>query len=749
MMHSRTPRSLCAIALVALVLVNATPALSCGPFFPQAVFTYKFHPDFPLENFVRGQLGVLQPGYARSYLFVAYRYLSGNVLIPAEQKAVVGLWNQRLGIGDSGQFDASVKEWLTARSAVLKLGSPSRIEVHRFGSDYAWFFNCLEDAFRVATRTLRERSATFGPTSADLKEWLSGQDQVFTNCPGGGSIPGPVSTSTTPLLQADRAYQIAAAHFYAGNFDVSENLFRKIAADATNPWQLTAAYLVLRTLIRKSSGDDADAPRRIAQLKQAEQEIHKVMADQRYSSVHASSAKLLGYVQYRLYPRQRQAALAKVLVKNDRADSLQQDLSDYTWLLDHPQPRVGLDDLSDWIFTFQDNDGFALRHALDKWRETKAQHWLVASITKLEGGEKELPEVLNAAAAVPVADVGFATVIYHHIRLLTELGQKTEARKLLDQFLARAQPQLPRSALNLFLQKRMALAESLDAFIKFAPRRPAAITTSDDPEQVNREKSPFEGKDYFDNDAAGMLSRALPTDVLKNAVRSSSLPQHLRRDLTLATWTRAVLLDDDKTASELRPDLDRIAPELRADLVGYANEQTGTGRRFATIYLMLRNPGIRPYISAGIGRLTQISRIDDYQDNWWCNLNAIMAKEIPLDTPSLYYEMSTGNKPKAVVKNVPRVSFLNEKQRDAAQRELANLASVSAAPNYFGKQVLAWAKQNPNDPRVPEALHLTVKASRFACGDDATGNYSKAAFELLHKRYPQNQWTKKTPYWYQ
>jgi hypothetical protein len=39
------------------------------------------------------------------------------------------------------------------------------------------------------------------------------------------------------MVQADRAYQIAAAHFYAGDFDVAARMFRDIANDPTSPWR--------------------------------------------------------------------------------------------------------------------------------------------------------------------------------------------------------------------------------------------------------------------------------------------------------------------------------------------------------------------------------------------------------------------------------------------------------------------------------------------------------------------------------
>jgi hypothetical protein len=59
-----------------------------------------------------------------------------------------------------------------------------------------------------------------------------------------------------------------------------------------------------------------------------------------------------------------------------------------------------------------------------------------------------------------------------------------------------------------------------------------------------------------------------------------------------------------------------------------------------------------------------------------------------------------------------------------------------------------WARKHPDDPRLPEALHRAVQASRYRCTDANTGKYSKQAFDLLHGQYPKSKWTDRTKYWY-
>ena len=95
----------------------------------------------------------------------------------------------------------------------------------------------------------------------------------------------------------------------------------------------------------------------------------------------------------------------------------------------------------------------------------------------------------------------------------------------------------------------------------------------------------------------------------------------------------------------------------------------------------------------------------------------------------------------------PRVS--DAPARAQAEKEWNALAATGPAVQWLGETVLAFAKANPADPRVPEALHYVVRASRYGCYvTEVKSNYSELAYEALHKNYPDSPWTKKTPYWF-
>src|SRR6516164_2193621 len=90
-------------------------------------------------------------------------------------------------------------------------------------------------------------------------------------------------------------------------------------------------------------------------------------------------------------------------------------------------------------------------------------------------------------------------------------------------------------------------------------------------------------------------------------------------------------------------------------------------------------------------------------------------------------------------------AFLTSGDRDRARNEVARLRQLPGAPAYLGAIILSWANAQPRDPRVPEALHLVVRATRYGQKETET---SKAAYLFLHNRYRRNPWTSKTPLWF-
>lgn len=761
-MSRNRARSIFAIALLVTMLFHAPLSFACGPFSLNAVFTFTVHPEYPLEKFARGEIGVVQPSYARSYLYVVYRYFNGGSFNPKEQQALVDLWRDRLDLKWESGAEQSVQGWLNARQKAAGLtGPPPKIEVYRSREkphEYETYLNCQQDAFENAATTLDARAKEFGPENSALKQWVEAQDQVFANCSEGNHIPVALPTGADALLRADREYQIAAANFYAGNFDVAKTQFESLAVQAGSPWRATAPYLVARTLIRKASLGPDETKK--AALAEAEAQLNKILKGPEPKSSHAAAQRLLNIVRIRLHPEERLHELGLSLASNTDHASLKQDLWDYTVLLDqfsgdkeshHQEATVSPavlhgDDLTDWIVSFQSDTAEALDHSLARWQATPSVPWLIAALSKVDPQHPKAVMLQQAAANIPPSSPAFATASFHSIRLDIAAGRSTEARTRLDDLLRNHRSSFNLSSLNLLQQQRIIVSSSLGDFLTHAQRLPAGFSWDEDGREIPVEESelteelkPLQGKTLFDSDASEILNRRMPLALLSQIPGNNSLPDHLRRDVVQAVWLRSVLLGDATTATALVPRLKTMVPDLTPFLDEYANTREPAAKKFSAIYAWLKFPGLEPVIDTGAGRQTPLGEQDSYRDNWWCSA-AFSAPEPGATEEKKNLLGMTAEK------RVP--IFLTAAQRATAEKEYATLAALGAAPNYLCRQVVEWATENPGDPRVPEALHRAVNTTRHGCTDKLTGKWSKAAYDFLHRRYPNSSWTKQTPYWF-
>src|ERR1041385_8276713 len=81
-------RALGSLLFGVAILAVAAMAPACGPDIQEAVFTFPDRPDYPIESFVRGDLGVVRPKFSKRLLFVAYRHLAG-VPFDGDEQAVL------------------------------------------------------------------------------------------------------------------------------------------------------------------------------------------------------------------------------------------------------------------------------------------------------------------------------------------------------------------------------------------------------------------------------------------------------------------------------------------------------------------------------------------------------------------------------------------------------------------------------------------------------------------------------------
>jgi hypothetical protein len=420
------------------------------------------------------------------------------------------------------------------------------------------------------------------------------------------------------------------------------------------------------------------------------------------------------------------------------------------------------DDLTDWIFTFQASGPEAFSHAFSKWRETRSSSWLVAALAASDARSTGINRLLRAAELVSHESNAFPSVAYHLIRIKLALGQKMEARKLLDEVINGVAHALPTSAVNQFLEQRLMLADNMSEFLKFALRRPVAFYEygifgriadifaiekngwsgeysnknkeefEQELEESYRDLLPWDDRVLFDQRTLDILNWHFPLRVLEKAALDTGLPEYLRNQLIEAAWTRAVLLENDLIARRLAKELARTRPEMRELLKDYQNAETLIEREQQALYILLKSPGLAPFVAGGIPTLSTPEQLDYYFETaWWC---------APENTE---YD-NAGNK---VAKIVPQPQFMTPSELDSARAERKALIDLGDAKSYLGRRVLSWARKSPDDPRIPEALYIAAAANRqykYGCQgweyDEKTKN---ALEELLRTRYPRSPWAEK------
>ncbi len=751
------------LVIFAGLLSNPPDLSSCGPGIAAAAFTFWNIPEDAAGRFARGQLGILQSAFPRFYLIVAYRHLAGIGLNADERAALFGP-QPTYASPWSAELPEAVQQWQKVRASVAGFESPPQITPFKNVSGnnyYVSYLNCGDDAFLNAVKTLEDRARQFGPNTSAVKDWIAAQDQVFANCSGGPSIPAPLPPTAAPLMRADREYQIAAARFYAGQIDIAKPMFHAIAEERSSPWSAIAPYLEARSLIREATlavnGRGFDREK----LKAAEAHLQAILQDASRNSVHPAAERLLAYVGMRLYPGQRMHELAQALLRKDSQVAIQQNVIDYRYLYDQfekgsfggMQALPASDDLTAWILAFQSRDADSTAKAASEWRAKSTTPWLVVALSKANPDDPAASELIAAARQVPRDSPAYATVAFHAIRLLVESQRANEARQWLDKLLVADRAAIPPSSLNLFRAERMRVAANWDEFLTYATRTPVGTAyefvqyTGEARPDAEDEGFPPPAKirPGFDVDAARILNEQTPLSLLLDAAGRETLPGPARRELAVSGWVRAILLGDEKSALRLTPVLRNLAPELKPLLQAYLNAPDSRGRAFAAVFLMLRTPGMRPYVEAGFGRSTPLPKLDEVRDNWWCSTAPTPNRLVPD-----YYRLSSVlNEPLRLLypDGGPVAQFLPEDERERGQNEWSQLSKMPAAPDYLASLTIDWVKSAPADPRAPEALHLAVRATRYGCVAEKS-RYSKEAFELLHRRYPNSEWARKTKYWF-
>nr|WP_320133499.1 hypothetical protein [uncultured Holophaga sp.] len=665
-------------ALISLLAASA--AHPCGPYLSTTALVPTDSPDGRPEDWARGALGLLMPSYASPYLAMAFRSWGGPPLDAEDQAGALGYWQE------PGQSPAP--DYARLHDGILPTPPPELLA--KASPTYQLANPVMPQAMDYAARTLEQRIKAIGPKHPAIRAWVEAQDKAFR-----GELPPDPEPGLPVLLAKDRAYQRAAALYYAGKASESRQAFLAIGQDKASPHAGLARYLALRL---------AEGPDR-------ERELAVLLKDPLW--------RLDAYrLQEQVEPPWKdlsecQRMTAERIMSPGRGFRLGEDLRNLSFTY-----RAGVDVLAKaegpqdlgllgWIQALRDGKPDRVIAGFDAVQGAAQVPWLAGVLMKIGPDHPRCREFLEKARTLKIPEGAYPTFAVHRVRLLLGEGRLQAAEVLVKEALAR--PGMARfvSARNVLLGQRLVLTRDWDSFVGLLGRTVTGMDEeglgSCEGKQWPQGRQP--GIDAFDPAAADAFNRQLPLERWKAALVHPAFPSSLKGQLQQVLFVRAILLDREADALALVDGLAKTEPKDAAGLEAWRAEPDARRRRFLVSQFLWE----RQWVSF----LKQSPEdMYEYRTTWWGPVQPL---------PGL-----------AMVGKPFVAGFLSSAEVQAAQGENRRLA---APLSYFCREALAFAEAFPKDPMAAEGLSRAVRASRAAYRDPESEALLVKAFRLLHKRY--------------
>jgi hypothetical protein len=745
-----------AAALTAWICTSAGASGDYGPNY--TMFRAWTAPDIPLERFQAGDLGVIQPGMRRVYLYTAWRALSLGPRVAKSPGTQGGLARaDGSAFGDGWAQTAATDPVLEQRLAGILHVAANDAQVRAM-------FACAPAATSYAASVFHAAARRPDATPARLDAWVLDQQKVGMACQvaddaryryGPGKPPelaGPAPLAATEPLYWRQLndYQRAAWAFQGGRYGDSTLLFERIGATPNHPMHVLGAYLALRSEVRGAvvqGGQAVDPARREQQARALERRGAAILADAALAPMHEPTRALLRAMRVSLTPATRLDELNRAL-DVAAADPFALDrLGDWSVLMDAAKPDAlealrSAHDFLDWIETVRGCTGIASNpacepagaHALARWRATGARPWLVAALMLPQASE---PELVQAGLALPPDDPAYVTVRYHLARLYRLDGKPREALAIADGVLQR---DLSPGTRNLLHQERFAVATSVADAAHYLLRTNVDYAKS--AARFAQPGAPVAGsarETMLDDDGLAWLNLGLPVSDLVALAREPALPAALRANIAGAAWMRAALLDNVQEGRAAGALLAQLAPVTAAAVARHAHAVSRVERRHIVLVESVRVE-LAAQLTMDARPLAPV-KAEDATASAWCSFKTRMDTSVPgvdLETvPAFAWRRPP----------IPDTGGAGQRPGELPH-ELTQLGALKTATGVVGDDVLAWAASHPDDPQLPWLLHVVVLSTRGGCLDPDAKTLSRTAWGLLHKRYPNSEWAQKTPYFY-
>ena len=608
--------------------------------------------------------------------------------------------------------------------------------------------NCRPDAFDTASSTFLERRSRYGSDSVELERWLDAQIRVFQQCDAdvGEPLEQPAADWHT-IEQHDRHYQIAAWYFYRQRYLQAAERFERIGATAGSPWRDLARYLVPRSLARHASIKTPRVAENYRWRPSEVRERHLKDALARFKALAADGDYLTRFPSVRTQMRRIQIALGDTTHVGDFERRLIEEPSSvdpndihdfdrsarfvhksasrpekYRRWLGHAMDMMDI--LESWYRSQSD-----VKSLLDTWRDNPTPPYLYLALNVADARTKreDLRQLLARSSGHTPETPGYVAMLKHRLRVAGLLREEALMRDMKAE-LARQAASAPPAAANSIRLGIARAAFDAHEYVRWASLLPIDLPWLDETARrlpTDRYQRVTRKTRLFPEEAVDVINALYTPPMLLDALATPELSDYQRSRLAIAAWFKALFAGDLDVAVRAAGKIGETAPHLAEAMDGF---KAATDKRFEAAWIVLHHPGLSPLIQPGVGRTDLGGPAADRigvsmsEYNWWCMYQA----DILVPAGAVPYFARDPNGKRARVRTV----------------ELP-----SSAAGFFGPWAIRYAKDNLDDPRVPQALHRVVFATRYSC-DSGPGSVSQSAYAMLHKHFPDNEWTEKTPHWY-
>lgn len=383
-----------------------------------------------------------------------------------------------------------------------------------------------------------------------------------------------------------------------------------------------------------------------------------------------------------------------------------------------------------------------------------------------------------------------------HIDVLERIAEKTRStlvlrlsyRALLDKHVEDGVPETAASLKARFGPPKVVRASNTDQQRRLAHFFLAK--TMDEVVEVYRD-TPIDA-------AALKFLNILPYNAMAELAADARLLPEDRARLARAAFARAYALGQEDRAWELLELVAATNQDLTLAIRFMGDIEGRRKRARALLLFVLRTPRLntelterrRPHrFRPEPDSVFQIDRLHHSTRNWWCSLSSEVSsleqagkglRVLLHGGPGAYYSGMRGYRYPAADRNhyrkgwkgvgydFPRItqegfSMVQARAKEilrehpiakaADPEELDALSRIPSAPEALSRGAIAWAQDRGwfrgPDQRAAEALHLAVRSTRYGCQmQGGHGDYSRRAFELLHRTFGDTVWARKTPYWF-